>query len=45
MAAFLSHFENEYGGVEAYLKRYLDLSDDDIRVIRGNLLVSSTSRL
>ena len=38
MTAFLSHLEVVYGGVEAYVNRYLGLSDEDIRTIRHNIL-------
>ena len=30
--------DQKYGGVEAYLKKYLDLTDDDISTVRGHLL-------
>ena len=30
--------DQKYGGVEAYLKKYLDLTDDDINTIRRHLL-------
>ncbi|KAG5648825.1 hypothetical protein DXG03_000174 [Asterophora parasitica] len=45
MLAFLSLLEDKYGGVEAYCKQFLDLSDDDLNVIRKNILVSGASRL
>lgn len=38
MLAFLRLLEKKYGGVEGYLKTYVELSDDDIARIRRNLL-------
>jgi DNA-binding transcriptional ArsR family regulator len=45
MLAFLSLLEQQYGGVEVYIKKYLDLTDEDISKIRSNLLASSQPRL
>lgn len=39
MHAFLHLLEEKYGGVEAYLRRYVHLTDEDIDIIRRNLLV------
>ncbi|KAL1708543.1 protein-tyrosine phosphatase-like protein [Schizophyllum commune] len=36
--AFFTMVDQKYGGVEAYLKKYLDLTDDDINTIRRHLL-------
>ena len=36
--AFFTMLDKKYGGVEAYLKQYLDLTDDDISTIRRHLL-------
>ncbi|GLB34077.1 putative tyrosine phosphatase [Lyophyllum shimeji] len=44
MRAFLTLLQDKYGGVEAYLKQYVNLSDDDIRQIRQNILVSAAPR-
>ncbi|KAF8076680.1 protein-tyrosine phosphatase-like protein [Lyophyllum atratum] len=45
MTAFLALLDDKYGGAEAYLHHYLNLPDDDVRVIRNNILVSGISRL
>ncbi|KAI0042286.1 hypothetical protein FA95DRAFT_1525503 [Auriscalpium vulgare] len=37
MLAFLKLLEERYGGVEAYVKKYCELNDDDIGTIRRNL--------
>ena len=39
MAAFLEMLQDRYGGVEAYLKATVGLTDDDITTIRRNLVV------
>lgn len=39
MHAFLHLLEEKYGGVEEYLRRYVHLTDEDIDIIRRNLLV------
>jgi len=38
MMAFLGLLRDKYGGVEGYMKNYLAISDDDIQIIRKNLL-------
>ncbi|KAJ7752840.1 tyrosine phosphatase family-domain-containing protein [Mycena maculata] len=44
MIAFLDMLDSaHYSGVEEYVKRFTDLSDEDITTIRRNLLVDSTS--
>ncbi|RDB19827.1 Tyrosine-protein phosphatase [Hypsizygus marmoreus] len=43
MKAFLTLLQEKYGGAEEYLKRYAGLSDEDIRIIRDNILVPSSS--
>ncbi|KAI0080790.1 hypothetical protein K474DRAFT_1636729 [Panus rudis PR-1116 ss-1] len=43
MLAFLKHLEDHYGGVEAYLKEYVKLTDEDIETIRQNLIIPSSS--
>jgi hypothetical protein len=45
MMAFLSLLQEKYGGVEAYCKNYLGLSDDDILKIQDNILVSTNPHL
>ncbi|KAG6817895.1 hypothetical protein H0H87_001727 [Tephrocybe sp. NHM501043] len=47
MIAFLALLEIKYSGAEAYCKSHLGLTDDDIRIIRDNILIpnSSESRL
>lgn len=37
--AFLQLLEDKYGGVEEYLRKYVDLTNNDISSIRRNLLV------
>lgn len=39
MTAFLKLLDEQYGGVEEYLRRYIKLSDEDIPTIRENMLV------
>ncbi|KAI0776215.1 protein-tyrosine phosphatase-like protein [Trametes elegans] len=39
MLAFLHLLEDRYGGVEAYLKNYVGLTDNDIAAIRKNFLI------
>jgi len=41
MHAFLDMLRTDYGGIEAYMKKYLDFSDEDIRTCRDNLLIPS----
>lgn len=38
MLAFLSLLEEKYGGVQGYLKGIVQLSDEDISIIRSNIL-------
>jgi len=45
MTAFLKLVEEKYNGVEAYVKKYVNLDDDDIASIRKNILVPSGSHL
>jgi hypothetical protein len=45
MMAFLPLMQEKYGGVEAYCKQYLGLSDEDIHRIQTNILVSTNSHL
>ncbi|KAF9266334.1 hypothetical protein L218DRAFT_997113 [Marasmius fiardii PR-910] len=43
MTAFLALLDEKYGGVEQYLKTILELTDEDINIIRNNLLSSIIS--
>jgi len=43
MLEFLKMLQNQYGGVEEYIKQYTGISDDDIVIIRDNLLYLPTS--
>jgi len=45
MQAFLEHFDEKYGGVDEYVKRYVGFSDEEIAIIKRNLLIPGTSRL
>ncbi|KAF8437257.1 protein-tyrosine phosphatase-like protein [Boletus edulis BED1] len=45
MHAALSLIKDRYGGVEAYVKNFCGLDDDDISVIRSNLLVAAKARM
>ena len=42
MVAFLKLIDAQYGGVEGYLKQYVELSDGDIAVIRKNILAPAS---
>ncbi|KAG5725676.1 Tyrosine-protein phosphatase [Termitomyces sp. T112] len=41
MAAVLSMLREKFGGVEGYLKTHAGLTDEDMKTIRANMLVSS----
>jgi len=43
MSAFLKYFEEKYGGVESYIKRYIGLSDEDLDTVRNNILIPAQS--
>ncbi|KAK1233432.1 hypothetical protein PQX77_003410 [Marasmius sp. AFHP31] len=43
MTAFLGLLQDKYGGVEEYLKKFLNLSDSDIQLIRSNILLPDVS--
>ena len=45
MRAFLDLLSNSYGGVEKYLKRHVGLTDEDISIIRQNLIISRDDTL
>ncbi|KAF9226889.1 hypothetical protein BS17DRAFT_776289 [Gyrodon lividus] len=45
MHATLALFKDKYGGVEAYGKNFCGLTDDDILIIRENLVVSAKARM
>jgi hypothetical protein len=38
MQAFLEHFREKYGGAEEYVRRYVGMSDEDITIIKRNIL-------
>jgi len=38
MTAFLNLLQDKYGGAEMYAKQYMQLEDEDIAVIRKNLV-------
>ena len=40
MLAFLSLLEEKYYGVERYLKDVVQLTDEDILIVRSNILTS-----
>jgi len=39
MEAFLGYFQEKYGGAEEYVRRYVGMSDEDIAIIKRNLLL------
>jgi hypothetical protein len=41
MIAFLGLLEDKYGGVDEYIRKYVGLSDEDIAIIKDNLLTPS----
>ncbi|KAF9498846.1 hypothetical protein BDN71DRAFT_1442811 [Pleurotus eryngii] len=43
MTSFLELLDKNYGGVEEYLKKYVNLSDDEINRIKENILVPSAN--
>jgi len=45
MTAFLELLQNKYGGAEEYVKHYAKLSDEDIAIVKRNLVVQSHSRI
>ncbi|KAF8969321.1 protein-tyrosine phosphatase-like protein [Flammula alnicola] len=45
MKAFLKHFDDKYGGVEEYIKRYVGFSEEEIAQIKKNLLIPGPPRL
>lgn len=45
MLAFLALLQDKYEGVESYLKKYIDLSGEDIETIRNNILVPTNPHL
>jgi hypothetical protein len=45
MIAFFDLLEEKYGGVETYVKTYTGLTDEDLRIIRSNLVVPTKSRM
>lgn len=45
MHSALALLRDKYGGVEAYVKNFCGLGDDDISIIRFNLVVSAKARM
>ena len=45
MRAALDLLRDKYGGVEAYVKNFCGLSDDDMSIIRSNLVVFAKVRI
>lgn len=45
MRAFFNLLEEKYGGVETYVKTYTELTDEDLKTIRSNLVVLTKSRI
>ncbi|KAF8550375.1 hypothetical protein OG21DRAFT_1514081 [Imleria badia] len=45
MNATLGLLRDKYGGVEAYAKNFCGLTDDDISIIRSNLVVPAKARM
>jgi len=45
MIAFCNLLEEKYGGVETYVKSHTGLTDEDLRVIRSNLVAATKSRM
>ncbi|KAF9236245.1 protein-tyrosine phosphatase-like protein [Melanogaster broomeanus] len=45
MHATLGLFREKYGGVEVYVKNFCGLTDDDISIIRENLVVPAKARM
>jgi len=45
MQTFLEHFDEKYGGVDDYVKRYVGFCDEEIATIKKNLLIPGASRL
>lgn len=45
MHATLALLRDRYGGVEAYVKKFCGLGDDDISMIRSNLVVPAKARM
>ena len=45
MIAFLELLDSKYGGVEQYMKDFVQLSEDDITTIRANILTPAYSDL
>jgi len=39
MKAFLEYLHEKYGGAEEYVRRYVGMSDEDIAIIKRNVLI------
>ena len=45
MHATLGLLRDKYGGVENYVKNFCGLTDDEISIIRSNLIVPAKARM
>jgi hypothetical protein len=45
MQAFLQHFDKQYGGVEEYVRRYIGFSDEELAIVKKNILTTANPRL
>jgi hypothetical protein len=45
MQSFLKYFQEKYGGAEAYIRRYVGLTDDEIATIKRHILIPGVSHL
>lgn len=45
MQSFLKYFQEKYGGAEAYIRRYVGLTDDEIATIKRHILIPGISHL
>ena len=39
MLAFLDLLRDKYGGVDSYCRKYISLSDEDLAIIRSNIVI------
>ena len=45
MQSFLKYFQEKYGGAEAYIRRYVGLTDDEIATIKRHILIPGVTHL
>ena len=45
MTAFLELLQNKYGGAKEYVEHYAKLSDDDVAIVKRNLVMQPHSRV